>query len=141
MGHTPFGYRIESGKAVISEDEATAVRMIFTSYLDGDALETAAEKAGIRMKHAGVRRILQNKKYLGTDFYPAIINQETFEKAAQEIKRRATYLNKKYGAREKKAPQERPQFTLGKIEKHLKDPFLQAAYVYSLIESEVKTNA
>ena len=34
-GHTPFGYRIENGRAVIDEEKAARVRQIFESYLSG----------------------------------------------------------------------------------------------------------
>ena len=42
MGHTSFGYRIESGKAVIDEKEAEQIRQVYHFYLAGDGLMTAA---------------------------------------------------------------------------------------------------
>ena len=33
MGHTPYGYRIENGKAVIDEAAATQVRELYKNYL------------------------------------------------------------------------------------------------------------
>ena len=35
MGHTPFGYRIENGKAVIDEAAAAQVRDLCKNYLGG----------------------------------------------------------------------------------------------------------
>lgn len=35
MGHTPFGYRIENGKAVIDEAAAAHVRDLYKNYLSG----------------------------------------------------------------------------------------------------------
>lgn len=35
MGHTPFGYRIEHGKAVIDEAAAAQVRDLYKNYLSG----------------------------------------------------------------------------------------------------------
>lgn len=32
MGHTPFGYRIENGKAVIDEATAAQVRDLYKNY-------------------------------------------------------------------------------------------------------------
>ncbi len=59
MGHTPCGYRIEGGRAVIDEDAAEQVRLIYKFYLEGDSLITAANKAGIKSFHSGVSRILR----------------------------------------------------------------------------------
>lgn len=53
MEHTPYGYRIENGKAVIDEKTAEQVRLMYRLYLDGAGLCTAAEKAGISALHSG----------------------------------------------------------------------------------------
>ena len=42
MGHTPFGYRIENGIAVIDEESATKLRRLYENYLSGMSLKTAA---------------------------------------------------------------------------------------------------
>ena len=39
MGHTPFGYRIENGVAVIDEDAAGKLRTLYANYLDGMSLK------------------------------------------------------------------------------------------------------
>ena len=39
-------------------------------------------------------RMLQNKHYLGDEFYPPIIDEETFEKARVEKQRRAEKLGR-----------------------------------------------
>lgn len=75
MSHTPFGYRIENGKAVIDNDAAKQIRTLFQYYLSGDSLVTAAKKAGINGFHSGIGRILRNKRYLGDEFYPAILTK------------------------------------------------------------------
>jgi len=85
MEHTPYGYRIENGQAVLDEKAAEQVRTIFRSYLTGDALATAAQKAGIKAFHAGIARMLHNTRYLGDAYYPAIIDPNTF--AAVETER------------------------------------------------------
>lgn len=45
--HTPHGYLIEDGKAVIDEVSANQVRQLYENYLSGDGLQNAAAKAGI----------------------------------------------------------------------------------------------
>ncbi len=84
MSHTPFGYRIENGKAVIDIEAAKQIKTLFDSYLSGDSLATAAKKAGITAFHAGIGRMLRNTRYLGDDYYPAIIDPNTFTAAEAE---------------------------------------------------------
>lgn len=95
MGHTPLGYRIENGIAVIDEESAAKVRELYKNYLGGLSLINAAKKAGINVLHAGSKRIMQNKHYLGDNFYPAIIDEATFKAAGEEIKHRSAHLCKK----------------------------------------------
>ena len=56
MGHTPFGYRIENGVAVIDEDAAGKLRMLYDNYLGAMSLMNAAysNKKDIRAKVAGM---------------------------------------------------------------------------------------
>lgn len=136
MGHTPYGYKIENGKAVIDEPAATKIRTLYTNYLNGMALVAAAKASGIDTYHGTVKRLLQNRHYIGDDFYPAIIDITTYKKANAELNARATTmerLNKAIVLPTKTAPIE---FTMEKITNHFPDPFQQAEYLYSLIESE-----
>jgi hypothetical protein len=47
MSHTPYGYRIENGNAVLDIVAAEKIKALFLAYLSGDSLATAAQKAGI----------------------------------------------------------------------------------------------
>ena len=76
MRHIPYGYWIENGRAVIDEEQAATVREFFQNYISGMALMPAAEKAGLKLYHGSAGRMLRNKKYLGDDYYPAIIDKE-----------------------------------------------------------------
>jgi hypothetical protein len=136
--HIPYGYRIENGVAVIDEGQAEQVRTLFSGYLSGLALVPAAEAAGLTLFHSGAKRILQNEHYLGDDFYPAIIDRETFSEVAEERNRRAGALGR---IRERSTPapcKAKTAFIIGKVTHRYDDPFKQAAYIYSLIESEVR---
>ena len=137
MNHIPYGYIIKNGKAIIDEKAATQIRDLFQLYLSGLSLADAAEKAGIKRCHASISRILTNKRYLGDDFYPQIINDEMIKHVDAEKLRRAQMLGR---IRE----QEIPKSVIPKLRynapaaQHLyDDPFQQAEYAYSLIESEV----
>ena len=61
MGHTPYGYRIGNGVAVIDEEKAEAVRMLFRGYLDGLGLQNAADQAGIPVNHSQAKRMMLNQ--------------------------------------------------------------------------------
>ena len=141
--HIPYGYRIEGGEAVIDEVQAEKIRDFFKEYISGKALKTAAENVGLKIFHGSAGKILRNAHYLGDDYYPAIIDQELFNKAEEERQSRATQLGR---IRELKANEISavPQnFTIGRQAKVFYNPYEQAEYAYSLIElieSEMNTN-
>ncbi len=136
MGHTPFGYKIENGCAVVDEAAAGQIRQIFQFYLKGDSLTTAAKKAGVISFHGGISRMLKNKHYLGDEYYPAIIDRETFDRAEQERMRRAVALGRIKEPAEQEGILIPTVFYAKPVEQTFDDPFLQAEYAYSLIESE-----
>ena len=89
------------------------------------------------MYHASAKRMLQNERYVGDDYYPAIVDSDVFNKANNEIRRRALALGriKEYKEPVPTTPQTR--FKMGRQTKFFDDPFAQAEYIYSLIECEV----
>ena len=139
MGHTPLGYRIENGIAVVDEHAAEQVQALYQSYLSGDSLRTVANKVGIDAFHAGVGKILKNRHYLGDDYYPAIIDPDTFAAVQEERFRRASALGRIREPKEDKAATYPITFHIIEGAEFYDDPFAQAAYAYSLIESEVYT--
>lgn len=46
MGHTPYGYRIENGIAVINEEAAGMLRKLYENYLSGLSLKDAQPRLG-----------------------------------------------------------------------------------------------
>ena len=97
----------------------------------------AAAAAGIETYHGTAKRLMENRHYLGDDFYPAIIDQETYDKAAAIRLERAGKLgrlNRKKNVEPAASP---TGFRMAAAERHYEDPRLQAEYLYSLIESEV----
>lgn len=138
MGHTPYGYRIENGMAVLDEEKAAAVRKLLDSYLGGMGLASAAEAAGIHATHTQVKKMLTNKKYLGNDYYPAILTREEMETVKAELGKRARALGRIH-ERENSDFEYTPSlaFTMPVVTERYNDPYEQAAYAFSLIE-EVK---
>ena len=136
-GHTPFGYRIENGVAVVCEKEVAQIRKLYEGYLNGLSLVATAAEAGLTLNHTSVKCIMQNPHLLGDDFYPAIIDQETYDAFEAECKRREKALGR--DKRAKRPIEARPAPTSFRMSKALSvndDPYKQAEYIYSLIESE-----
>lgn len=137
MGHTPYGYRIENGKAVVDEIAAEKVKKLYLGYLAGLSLNNAAKKAEIKCYHSAAGKIMQNKHYLGDEFYPQIIDKETFEKAKAEKQKRAERLGRIWEPKEETKTDYAVRFKLKTLEQKYDNPFRQAEYAYSLIEREV----
>lgn len=91
----PFGYQMEHGVLGCERMEAEAVQQIFSLYLSGCSLNRIAEtmtEQGVpyhkdkpSWNKNMVKRILDNRKYLGEEDYPRIILDEDFL-AAERVK-------------------------------------------------------
>jgi hypothetical protein len=138
MCHVTYGYRIENGKAVIDIEAAEQIKTLFQSYLSGASLNTAAKKAGIEAYHAGIKNMLRNARYLGDEYYPAIIDADTFAAAEAERVRRAVKLGRVWEPKKEKEVVFPTAFRIKEIAEWFDDPFKQAEYAYSLIETEVQ---
>ena len=136
MTHTPYGYKIVNGEAVIDEVRAEQIQKLFELYLDGAGLATCSKETGINKTHASIGRMLRDEKYLGTDFYPAIIDKESFDAAEVERMKRAKALGRIYEYQEEGKEALLYKYRLGKVETKFEDPFKQAEYAYSQIERE-----
>ena len=134
MGHTHYGYKIVNGMAVIDEIEGAAVRKLYEGYLSGLGLQAAADEAGIPVNHCQAKRMMLNRKYLGTDYYPALITEDIMEQVKAELTRRAGKLGRVFEPKEQDLPIVPTRFQFGKEEMSFDNPFLQAQYMYELIE-------
>ena len=134
MKHTPFGYDIIDGKAVINEAEAEQLNTLFAGYLLGLSFKAAGTMAGIDTTHSQIGRMLQNSKYLGNDFYPQIIDAETFDAVSKERIRREKILGRSnLPKKEKSEAIVYTYFVMDSIDKKHSDPVKQAEYIYSRI--------
>ena len=86
----PFGYRMEQGQAVIQPQEAEVVTAIFRQYITGASyLDIVAlledppvlYDTGRRWSKSMVARILGDRRYTGEDRFPALLDEETFQRA------------------------------------------------------------
>ena len=74
----------------MNEQEADAIRQIFARYIGGDSLKTIAAQMTVPYNTCKpvwnknmISRVLENRRYLGENGYPAIISQEDFDTANQ----------------------------------------------------------
>ena len=130
----PYGYRIENGLAVADENESKALQQAFEFYINGDSLETIANKLGINRYHSGILNLLVDKRYLGTDFYPTLINKELFDQVQMAHQNRM-HQHKRPRLSVKLA-KVYTDFEMEPIVQHLDDPYAQAQYVYTLIKTK-----
>ena len=86
----PFGYMMENGEITTNPKEVLAVVTIFRSYLNGESLVDIAKamevpyNEGVAWNKNMVKRIIENEKYLGTDKYPQLIDEDTFHRVNAE---------------------------------------------------------
>ena len=90
--------------------------------------------------HGGIGRILQNTRYLGDEYYPALIESDTFTAVQEERLRRSKILGRVYEPKEAEAVIFPTHFRMNESTQSLEDPFRQAEYIYSLIEMEESEN-
>ena len=91
MRNIPFGYRMENGKIIFHPTESQAVKDIFSDYLGGQSLLKIAQSLNERQveylpgttgwNKARLKRIIEDKRYIGSDSYPPIIEQSVYHKA------------------------------------------------------------
>ena len=99
----PFGYRMEFGEYTPHPAEAETVRWIYQTYLAGASyqeLVEALQERGIAYDEGKlwnknmVARILEDKRYIGTDRYPAILPEEQYRGAQERRRDRAVPTRK-----------------------------------------------
>lgn len=79
-----------------------------------------------------IGRILRNKVYIGTEYYPQIVDEDTFVKA-QEIRGNNAKSQNRIGAYRPHPKAEIGTFAIGKVAVQYDDPYKQAEYAYSQI--------
>lgn len=88
--HMPIGYKVIDGKITIPEEQRSIVEEIFRDYDSGISASRIAErlKAGgicnangrVAWTHVSIGKILENHNYLGTEYYPQLVDRELFER-------------------------------------------------------------
>ena len=94
---------MRNGEITTEPKEVHAVAMIFSEYLNGSSFQQIArlmEFEKIRYTADSdhwnknmIKRIIENKKYLGNDKFPQIIDEETFKIANEKRVKKATSIS------------------------------------------------
>lgn len=102
--HVPLGYHIQNGKAEIEPETANLVREIFDTYLSGTSTYRIAKEFTRRgilnashkpsWNHGSIGKILENRKYIGDEFYPPLIERSIFEQVQSRRKQRVKDLGR-----------------------------------------------
>lgn len=103
----PYGYCIENGCCVVSRQESQIVRRIFSLYIMGESYARIAETLNgeqvryleehpVWNKHI-VKRILENRKYIGEQQYPPIISNEEYDAVRCAVVSKTETLNRNEG--------------------------------------------
>lgn len=99
----PYGYEMQNGLIVICLKEVDTVKQIFSQYLDGKNLKNIAERltenqieflpGEYNWNKSRIKRMIEDKRYIGGDNYPAIIDKDTFQRANVEKNNRIRNIN------------------------------------------------
>ena len=99
----PYGYCCKNGIIVIEPQESKILQRIYAAYLDGSSMLTIADQLnrekieyrdGVTGWNKGrLKHLIDNTKYLGTEVYPPIIDQATYEKIQETKHGRNTQRN------------------------------------------------
>lgn len=98
----PFGYAVRNGELICNEPEAAAVRTIYAMYRSGNTYSQIAaemERQGLSYhahtpqwnKHM-VKRILENKRYLGQDGFPRLVSDADYRAVGHQKADKASHV-------------------------------------------------
>ncbi len=103
-----FGYCYENGRIVFHPTEAEVMKEIFQKYRKGDSLLQIAKELNNRMveymvgvygwNKSRIMRLLEDKRYLGDDKYPALISGEDYNEIQKQREEKNTQKDIDRGA-------------------------------------------
>lgn len=98
----PYGYEMKNGVIVVCPSEADILRQIFADYIGGAFLKAIADRlTADKVEYLPgeygwnknrIKRIIEDKRYMGTDTYEPIIDEDTFLKANSAKDSRRTHV-------------------------------------------------
>lgn len=145
----PFGYTMEYGQIVCDKTEARIVVNIYMEYIAGAKLDQLADKLSKQKVEyiAGkyewdknrIKRLLEDKRYMGDHIYPQIIDKATF-KEVNSIRERRSYWMKtcKITSRNKNMIQSVYCAKCGGKLKHRTDNRLKTGMIWFCVSTQCK---
>lgn len=99
----PYGYKYENEKYAADDKEAETLLGIFNSYISGESLKQIADRLNqtntvfylgkCGWNKARIKRILENRNYIGDNGYPQIVPAELFGQAQPIINSKSPGYN------------------------------------------------
>lgn len=99
----PYGYEMKNGVIVVCPSEADILRQIFADYIGGAFLKAIADRlTDAKIEYLPgeyswnknrIKRIIEDKRYMGTETYETIIDEDTFLKANSAKDSRRTHVD------------------------------------------------
>ena len=80
----PYGYKIVNGYAIADPETAPKVKAFFKNYLEGLPVGPACIAAKVEREPHSSWKILEDRRYLGDEFYPPLIDRDVFEAVQKE---------------------------------------------------------
>ena len=108
----PYGYEIRNGLAYPHPINSLKLRDFFNYYVGGLPVLKSLRKAGVNCSEGGGRLMLMNETYLGTDYYPKLIEKKIFEDAKREMRKRGAHLIGRAGRKDKEAVAVQTEFVV-----------------------------
>ena len=99
----PFGYEIRGGTLAAHQEEAKLVQKIYIQYLSGQSYEMLTQELhrqsipylpGKPWNKNMVARILADERYLGSEYYPQLIDEQTYHAVREKLSTKATIKKK-----------------------------------------------
>ncbi len=134
MKHTPYGYDIVGGAAVINEEQAANLRKLCENYLSGMFFVQAAKDVGLEMKHSGVKETDAEPPLPWRTISILILTAEIAQAVeAERLRRDALYKGRRY-TKEAVTTVIPTRFSMKRTAPKYQDPIKQAEYAYSQIK-------
>lgn len=87
----PYGYEMQCGKIQICKSESIILAEIFNGYINGSNLKEISDNlTGKKVEYlpdeccwnkSRINRIIEDRRYLGDEIYPQLIQEEIFNEA------------------------------------------------------------
>ena len=140
MSRIPYGYQIIGGEAHPHPEEAKRVQTFFAEYIHSGSIPQALAVSGVPRSVPAGRAMIDNDAYLGTEYYPRLIEQDVAEEARRLAEEKGAPCKGKRGKPKKEPVPIQSVFVMrrgaqyrGEHQGPATDPITYASQVYEKI--------